>query len=127
MSILVDSSIWIDYFKSGKYSRELDFLIDEGLICTNDLILAELIPPLKLKKENRLVNLLREITKIALEIDWPKIINYQTTCLSKGINRVGIPDLIILDNVIKNDLVLFTKDKHFNLVREHIVFEIWNN
>jgi len=127
MSILVDSSIWIDYFKSGKYSKELDLLIDENLICTNDLILAELIPPLLLKRQNRLVDLLREITNKTLNIDWLKIISYQTSCLSKGINRVGIPDLIILDNVIKNDLIMFTKDKHFKLIREYIEFEMWKN
>jgi len=127
MNVLVDSSIWIDYFRGGKYSRELDLLIDENLICTNDLILAELIPPLAIKKENRLVNLLYEVAKIALDIDWSKIVNYQIACLSGGINRVGIQDLIILDNVIKNDLILFTKDKHFKLINEHIEFEMWKN
>jgi predicted nucleic acid-binding protein len=127
MNVLVDSSIWIDYFRGGKYSRELDLLIDENLICTNDLILAELIPPLAIKKENRLVNLLYEVAKIALDIDWSKIVNYQIACLSGGINRVGIPDLIILDNVTKNDLILFTKDKHFKLINEHIEFEMWKN
>jgi len=127
MNVIVDSSIWIDYLRSGKFSKEVDLLIDENLICTNDLILAELIPPLKIKKENRLINLLYEVTKIALDIDWTKIVNYQITCLSNGINRVGIPDLIILDNVINNNLILFTKDKHFKLINEHIEFEMWKN
>ncbi|MGO9146613.1 MAG: PIN domain-containing protein, partial [Desulfomonilia bacterium] len=41
MSILVDTSIWIEYFRSGNNSEKLDFLIDENLIVINDLILAE--------------------------------------------------------------------------------------
>ena len=42
MNILVDSSIWIDYFRSGLHSGKLDRYIDQNQICTNDLILAEI-------------------------------------------------------------------------------------
>ena len=42
MNILVDSSIWIDYFRSGLHSEKLDRYIDQNQICTNDLILAEI-------------------------------------------------------------------------------------
>ncbi|HBM14957.1 MAG TPA: hypothetical protein DD381_01185 [Lentisphaeria bacterium] len=38
-NILVDSSVWIDFFKDGTASNELSDLIDKNLICTNDLIL----------------------------------------------------------------------------------------
>ncbi len=51
MEVLVDTSIWIDYFRGGAKSNELDVLIDENLITTNDIILAELIPYLKIKKQ----------------------------------------------------------------------------
>ncbi|TDI91045.1 MAG: PIN domain nuclease, partial [Caldithrix sp.] len=93
-------------------------------ICTNDLILAELIPFLKVKKQFRVMRLLTEITNIPLNINWQKIIDFQTTCLRNGINNIGIPDLIILDNAIQNDLVLFTADKHFNIINKHIGFEL---
>jgi len=43
MSVLVDTSVWVEFFRSGNNSEKLDFLIDENLILTNDLILAELI------------------------------------------------------------------------------------
>jgi predicted nucleic acid-binding protein len=43
MSVLVDTSIWIEYFRTGNNSDKLDFLIDENLIVINDLILAELV------------------------------------------------------------------------------------
>lgn len=46
MSILVDSSVWVDYFRgTGLSSDHLDLLIEENLVVTNDLILAELLPP----------------------------------------------------------------------------------
>ena len=49
MEVLVDTSIWIDYSRGGEDSDNLDYLIDENLIVTNDIILAELIPYLKIK------------------------------------------------------------------------------
>ena len=51
MSVLVDTSIWIEYFRSGNNSEKLDFLIDENLIVINDLILAELVPSLKVRNQ----------------------------------------------------------------------------
>ena len=124
MSIIVDSSVWIDYFRGGKYSNQLDLYIEQNIISTNDLILAELIPILKIKREFPVISLLRNITLIPLVINWENIINYQTKCLKHGINKVGIPDLIILDNVIQNDLTLYSLDKHFKLINNHIDFEL---
>ena len=124
MNILVDSSIWVAYFRSGSNSKQLELYIDQNLICTNDLILAELVPFLKIKKQFRVMKLLFEITKIPLDINWQNVIDYQTKCLQNGINKVGIPDLIILDNAIQNDLALFTLDKHFTLINTYVDFEM---
>ncbi len=124
MKILVDSSIWIDYFRSGINSGKLDLYIDQNLICINDLILAELVPFLKVNKQFRVIKLLYTITCIPLDINWQNIIDIQAVCIQNGINQVGIPDLVILDNLIQNDLILFTLDKHFNLIHKHINFEI---
>ncbi len=124
MNILVDSSIWIDYFRSGINSGNLDKYIDQNLICTNDLILTELVPFLKVKKQFRVMKLLYDITNIPLNINWQNIIDFQTICIRNGFNKIGIPDLIIVDNVIQNDLVLFSLDKHFSLINKYIGFEL---
>ncbi len=58
MSVLVDTSIWIDYFRNGDSNHRLDYLIDENIVVTNNLILAELIPFLKIKKQKKIVELL---------------------------------------------------------------------
>jgi predicted nucleic acid-binding protein len=70
MSVLVDTSIWIDYFRSGNNSENLDYLIDENLIVINDLILAELIPALKVRNQRNIVKLLYDIHKLDLSINW---------------------------------------------------------
>jgi len=113
MQVLVDSSIWIDYFRTGRSSSHMDILIDENLIVTNDLILAELIPFLKMKKQHQLIGLLEEISRNPLTINWQEIIHFQTQCLASGANGMGIPDLIIAQNALQNGCVIYSLDKHF--------------
>lgn len=120
MKVLVDSSVWVAYFRGASAPPEVDLLIEENLLVTNDLILAELAPPLLVRGENRLVNLLRDIERVPLTIDWDAIIHLQVTCLRNGINKVGIPDLIIAQNAMQNGLRLFSLDRHFRLLRAHL-------
>ena len=63
MSVIVDTSVWIDYFRSGNNSAKLEFLIDEELIVINDLILAELVPFLKVQNQRNIIKLLFNIDK----------------------------------------------------------------
>ena len=65
MEVLVDTSVWIDYFRSGDKSEKLDFLIDENLVVINDLILTELLPLLIVKKEKKVINLLKNINYLS--------------------------------------------------------------
>ena len=126
MSILVDSSIWVDYFRGTEETEVLDLLIEENLVVINELILAELIPPLNLPMEKHLITLLRDIKRQPLSIDWDEIIQLQTLCLSKGINGVGIPDLMISQNAIQGGLRLLSKDKHFALISKQIPLELYH-
>lgn len=125
MEILVDSSVWIDYFKGGQGSSELGVLIDENLVVTNDLILAELVPFLRIKKQFTVIKLLQEISRIPLLINWDKIIEFQVKCLKAGVNGVGMPDLIIAQNAKANNCHIYSLDKHFFLLKQVIKFELY--
>ena len=127
MSVLVDSSTWIDYFRGVESSDDLEFLIEENLVVTNDLILTELIPPLRIRRQNRLIALLKEVERTTISLDWDDLVEMQVICLRNGINGVGIPDLIIAQNAIQNDLQLFTCDKHFAVLSEHIPLSMYGN
>jgi predicted nucleic acid-binding protein len=116
--ILVDSSVWIEYFKGNEKALPLSTLLDLNTICVNDLILSELLPSINHKKENVLKELLLTITKVPLNVNWNTIIYMQTQNLKNGINKVGIADLIIAQNAIDNDLELFTLDRHFDLMSD---------
>ena len=118
MQVLVDSSIWIDYFRDGKKSGKLDFLIDENIVVINDIILAELVPFLRMKKQKKIISLLNSISKLDLIIDWEQIIDYQYRCLESGINGIGIPDLIIAQNTIHNHCEIYSLDNHFKLMKK---------
>ncbi len=124
MSVLVDTSVWVEYFRSGNNSEELDFLIDENLIVTNDLILAELIPFLKVRNQRKLTNLLLNINKLNLSISWGQIIEYQYKCLKNGLNGVGIPDLIIAQNAKQNNCAIYSLDNHFSLMKDILTLKI---
>ena len=114
--ILVDTSIWIEYFKGNSEYLILNNLIDDNTLCVNDIILSELIPSIIHKKEMLLKDLLYSVTKIPLNIEWKQIISMQILNLKNGINKVGIPDIIIAQNTIANNLELFTQDSHFDLM-----------
>lgn len=124
--VLVDSSVWIDFFK-GNEILHLERLIQEDLVCTNEIILCEILPYILLKKRNDIAQSLLALEKIALSIDWRIIQQYQFLNLRNGINKVGIPDLIILQQVIDEKLTLFSFDKHFKLMRSQFEFELINN
>ena len=122
-NILVDSSVWIEYFRGRKEAAVLDELIDWNQLCINNLILSELIPFLRIKKENTLIKTLMTIKNIAIKIDWGEIIDFQEINLRNGLNKIGIPDLIIVQTVRSNNLLLYSMDKHFNLMNKYIGFD----
>jgi predicted nucleic acid-binding protein len=124
MSILVDTSIWIEYFRSGNNSEKLDFLIDENLIFINDLILAELVPFLKVRNQQKIINLLYNIKKLNLLIDWNQIIEFQFKCLINGLNGIGIPDLIIAQNAKQNRCEIYSLDSHFRLIKDILELQV---
>ena len=118
MSILVDTSIWIEYFRSGNNSEKLDFLIDENIVVINELILAELIPFLKVRNQRRVIDLLHNIKKLKLSINWAHIIDFQFKCLKIGLNGIGIPDLIVAQNAMQNGAEIYSYDNHFRRMKD---------
>ena len=116
--ILVDSSVWIAFFRGSIPKDPLFELIDANQLCSNDLILSEIVPSLIARKQKDLVATLHRIQRHSLSIDWHELIEFQVRNLRKGINNVGVPDLIIMQNVIQQDLFLYTLDSHFEKMAE---------
>ena len=126
MSVLVDTSVWVEYFRNGNNFDQLDFLIDENLVVTNDLILSELIPFLKVRNQRKLITLLNKINKLEIVVNWEQLIEYQYKCLKKGINGIGIPDLIIAQNAKQNHCAIYSLDNHFNLMKDILKIKLFD-
>ena len=124
MSVLVDTSVWVEYFRGGNNFEKLDFLIDENLIVMQDLILAELIPFLKIKNQRKIIKLLNNINKIEIQIKWDQLIEFQYKCLKNGLNGVGIPDLIIAQNAKQNHCEIYSLDNHFKLIKDIVKIKL---
>jgi predicted nucleic acid-binding protein len=124
MSVLVDTSIWIEYFRTGKRSERLDFFIDENVLVINNLILAELVPYLRIRNQQDIIKLLNNINKLELLINWEQIMEFQFKCLKNGLNGIGIPDLIIAQNAKQNHCAIYTFDRHFQLMKDILKLEI---
>ena len=124
MSVIVDTSVWIDYFRSGNNSAKLDFLIDEELIVINDLILAELVPFLKVQNQRNIIKLLFNIKKLNLTLNWDQIIEFQFNCLKNGLNGIGIPDLVVAQNAKQNRCEIYSFDNHFRLMKDILKLQL---
>ncbi len=123
--ILVDSSVWIDYFRGGKTGDKVDLLLEHNLVATCGLILAELVPFLKVRNQRKLIKLLQLLPNYDDSPNWQDIIKYQTICLQKGVTGIGLADLILLDISVRNDLAIFSLDRHFDKLHELIDFNLF--
>lgn len=49
----------------------------------------------------------------------------QVRCLKNGINKVGIPDLLITQNAVQYGLRIFSRDKHFLPLQQVIPLDFY--
>ncbi len=117
-AVLVDTSVWVSFFRGEPAVRPLAALLEYNQACVNDLILAELLPSLAVRKERRLAELIRSVERLPLRVDWEDVIAIQTNNLKQGLNKVGISDIIILQNAVQNGAALYSLDRHFPMMQK---------
>lgn len=113
---LADTSVWIDSFHGGSCKDVMNILLANGELCVNDVILAELLPSMNVRNENEVRELLLALPRLQMNVDWNGIIAMQTENLRHGLNKVGLPDLLIAQNAIQSNVSLFSIDRHFALM-----------
>ena len=124
--VLVDTSVWIEYFKGNPRTKDIDKLIDENSICMNHIILSELRPVLISKQQYELDDLLLYLPILPMNINWEDIVKLQCSNIYNGINDVGISDLLILQNAIQNKAKIWSLDNHFMRMSRIIQFEMYD-
>ena len=60
-----------------------------------------------------------------MQIDWNGIVFIQTENLKNGINRVGLPDIMIAQNAMQNGVQLLSMDKHFELMAKVVPLQLY--
>jgi Predicted nucleic acid-binding protein, contains PIN domain len=123
--ILVDSSVWIDYF-CGNDSPETDFLdgmLGVGAVATGDLILIEVLQGFRHDKDYKTARrLLGELTIFELlgtKMAVKSADNFRKL-RKKGITIRKTADVIIASFCIEHHLPLLFSDKDFKPFVEHL-------
>ncbi len=123
--ILVDSSVWIDYF-SGNGSAEADFLdgtLGNRSVATGDLILTEVLQGFRYDKDYRTARrLLEELAVFDLlgrNMAIKSAENFRKL-RKKGITVRKTADVIIASFCIEHDLPLLFSDRDFQPFVDHL-------
>jgi hypothetical protein len=123
--ILVDSSVWIDFF-NGRRTRQtdlLDGLLGEEEILTGDLICVEVLQGFgrdrEFQRAKRALDTLPLADLLGREIALASVINYRVL-RQRAITVRGTIDLIIATYCIQNGHVLLHADRDFEPMREHL-------
>lgn len=123
--ILVDSSVWIDYF-NGKITPQtdkLDELLDSEPIAIGDLILAEVLQGFRKDKDfERARDILTslEIVDIAGAETAIQAARYFRSLLTLGITVRKTIDSLIATRCIESGYHLLHSDRDFNAFESHL-------
>ncbi len=113
--IIVDTSIWIEYFKNNtSIADSIDAGLDKGYVYTVGPVLSELLQGVKSQKEfNMLSKVIHAIPYLDCDSkDWidAGILSYSLR--KKGIT-LPLTDIIIAAIAKNNHAAIYTLDKHF--------------
>ena len=123
--ILVDTSIWIDFF-NGKITPEtnlLDFALAEGNVIIGDLIVLEILQGIRddkdYNKTKKALETLEQFELFGSSMVIECADNFRTL-RKKGLTIRKTADLIIASFCIKNKIPLLYSDRDFIPFSEHL-------
>jgi predicted nucleic acid-binding protein len=123
--IVVDTSVWIDYFK-GIDSQEtniLDHALDNDAVAIGDLILLEILQGFRSDKDYKLAKnhllALQQYNMLTPDLAIQAAENYRKL-RKKGITIRKTADVIIATFCIQNRLPLLYTDRDFIPFSEHL-------
>lgn len=123
--ILVDSSVWIDYFRgtSTPQSERLDKLLSTELLAIGDLILTEVLQGFEAERDFHQARILLTDLQIValggLDIAIQAARNFRTL-RSLGVTVRKTIDTIIATRCIESDYALLYSDRDFDPFVAHL-------
>ena len=127
--IVVDSSVWIDYF-NGKITKQtnlLDFLLGNELIVIGDIILTEVLQGFQQDKDfnkaKKLLGSLLFMEMLGRQLALRRAENYRIL-RKKGVTVRKTIDVIIATFCIANNLPLLHSDRDFSPMEKHLNLKV---
>ena len=123
--ILVDSSVWIDYFtgRDSPAADRLDSLLGEERVAIADLVMTEVLQGFRTDREyrqaKRLLLSLAVLNILNTDIALKSATNYRKLRKS-GVTVRRTVDTIIATFCIESGLPLLHSDRDFELFEEHL-------
>lgn len=123
--ILVDSSVWIDFFRGTvtPETERLDTLLGSELLVVGDLILAEVLQGFSSERDfnqaRKLLTALDVVTLGGPEIAIQAARNFRTL-RARGVTIRKTIDTLIATRCIESDYALLFSDRDFEPFVEHL-------
>ncbi len=127
--ILVDTSIWIDFFrKRENIFEQLNQLVEEKRVATVKLVIAELIQGARQEKEIEVIKNLGDVIPILTELSdaWEKAGKLSYDLRKKG-KTVGLADCYIAIMAGIHNACLFSLDQHFRTISKYYPLKMFKN
>lgn len=131
MKILVDSSVWIDFFNGykNKQTEKLSTLLSTELVSIGDIILLEVLQGIKIEREYQLTK------SYLLDLECYQLSDPELAVIaadnfrflrSKGITIRKTVDVIIATFCIINNFKLLHNDKDFEPFSQYLKLRTFN-
>ena len=123
--ILVDSSVWVDYFRGARSAQanQLDALLGSEPLAVGDLILAEVLQGLRKDRDfaqaRRLLTSLDVLTMGGVEIALQAAANHRAL-RALGVTARKTVDTVIATWCIVHDCSLLHSDSNFDAFEKHL-------
>ena len=124
-NVIVDTSIWIEYFNKPKSNagKSLENLLKKERVFIAGIILTELLQGAKIKKEfESILESMVALPFLETTINtWIQSGRISFALRKKGIT-IPITDLVIASLSLENNCKIFTLDLHFNKIPNINIF-----
>lgn len=111
--ILVDTSVWIEFFRGASSAKELIEVLDEGLVALAAPVWIELLSGARRDEKPRLRKVLSALPRLyPLRSTWSLMEKMVETASRKG-HRFGSVDLLIAAIAVENDASVWSLDSDF--------------
>lgn len=132
MMVLIDTSVWIDFFSSkpSPQANSLETLIkDEEDICICGIVLTEVLQGIKHEKEyQKTKTFFKELLYLPMNYStYLKSAEVYRTLRKKGITIGRVLDCLIASVALENNIPILHNDKDFLQIEKHCQLKILNS